>query len=99
MIFLPRSTTSLEPLLRSLKIPNFAMLTDVVFLVETYDFEVYKAFFNRKSKQNCQEFIKNIIQFRETVFCDFWILKAFFRPLRTQTATNFVFCVTTSIQS
>ena len=54
---------------------------------------------------NCQQFAKKIIKIGITVleisyfekekpskFFDFWIFKAFFRPLRTQMAPNFRFC-------
>ena len=60
--------------------------------------------FNLIRELNCQQFAKKIIKIRATVleisyfenektskFFDFWIFKAFFRPLRTQMAPNFRF--------
>ena len=61
-------------------------------------------FFYLIRELNCQQFAKKIIKFGGTVleisyfekenpseFFDFWIFKAFFRPLRTQMAPNFCF--------
>ena len=61
--------------------------------------------FYLKRELNCQYFAKKITEIGGTVleisyfeiekpskFFDFWIFKAFFRPLRTQIAPNFRFC-------